>query len=247
VGLLFWEGRASGAVFRQKLRLDSFLPRLPVIVKGAKGGKANSMVWPDDFTDRVICGDALEVMRQMPDGCVDAVITDPPYGVEAAKWDGRVPYEVLPELLRVSRGLVLWFGAAARLQTDLEHFLVKPQRIIIWYVTFSLAHTAAHGMFYRYHPIYLWNLPKKQEGLNQDVVAIPQDGHNGWYHPGTKPIKLMLKLTAMSPENSLVFDPFCGSGTTLVAAKQLGRHWIGVDISPEYCQIAEQRLAGILL
>ena len=56
----------------------------------------------------------------------------------------------------------------------------------------------------------------------------------------------MLYLVAThSNLDSLILDPFCGSGTTCVAAKMLGRRYIGIDISEEYCQIARQRLEAV--
>ncbi len=185
-------------------------------------------------------GNCLEVLPTL--GKVDAVITDPPYGVDAAIWDSRAPYEVLPELLRVSSGLVLWFGAAPRLREDLAAFEVPPQRVLIWHVTFSLAGTAAHGMYYRYHPIYAWQLPKEQEGLNQDVIRASQDGHNGWFHPGTKPIELMRRIVRMTQPGDLILDPFMGSGTTGVAALQTGRRFVGVELDSGYFAIAAKRL-----
>ena len=48
-----------------------------------------------------------------------------------------------------------------------------------------------------------------------------------------------------SNPNDLILDPFCGSGTTCVAAKMLGRNYIGIDISEEYCEIARQRLEAV--
>lgn len=188
-------------------------------------------------------GDCLDVMREMPDGSVDAVITDPPYGTKVAEWDKAAPYEVLPELLRVSKGLVLWFGAAPRLREDLLAFEIPPQRVLIWHVTFSLAGTAAHGMYYRYHPLYAWKLPKKQKGLCQDVVQVPQDGHNGWYHPGTKPIKLMTQLVQMVDSGATILDPYMGSGTTMVACINTDHNGIGIEINPNYFAIAQRRVA----
>jgi len=65
-------------------------------------------------------------------------------------------------------------------------------------------------------------------------------------HPCHAPLKLMQKLvTCSSLENKLILDPFCGSGTTCVAAKMLGRRYIGIDISPEYCEIARKRLRAV--
>ena len=59
-------------------------------------------------------------------------------------------------------------------------------------------------------------------------------------HPTQKPLRLMAEILKIGGD--LIFDPFCGSGTTCVAAKRLGRDYIGIDISPEYCEIARKRL-----
>jgi DNA modification methylase len=61
-------------------------------------------------------------------------------------------------------------------------------------------------------------------------------------HPSQKPIQLIRLLISESGCTNTVLDPFCGSGTTLVAAKQLGRKAIGIEISEKYCQIAVDRL-----
>jgi site-specific DNA-methyltransferase (adenine-specific) len=62
-------------------------------------------------------------------------------------------------------------------------------------------------------------------------------------HPAQKPLRLILKLLAIGGD--VVLDPFCGLGTTCVAAKMLGRRYIGIDISPEYCEIARMRLKAV--
>ncbi len=63
-------------------------------------------------------------------------------------------------------------------------------------------------------------------------------------HPTQKPEKLIAKIMlASSSEGNIVFDPFLGSGTTSVVAKKLNRHFLGVEIEPQYCVWAEQRLA----
>lgn len=67
------------------------------------------------------------------------------------------------------------------------------------------------------------------------------------HHPTVKPIKLMSYLIALlTKEGETVLDPFCGSGTTLIAAKMLNRKGIGIEINKEYIEIAEKRLMSIL-
>ena len=69
------------------------------------------------------------------------------------------------------------------------------------------------------------------------------------HHPTQKPVPLFKWLLQnYSNENQTILDPFMGSGTTLVAAKLLNRNAVGIEISPEYCKIAEDRLRqGVLL
>ena len=63
-------------------------------------------------------------------------------------------------------------------------------------------------------------------------------------HPTQKPEKLAAKLIlASSPPGGMVFDPFLGSGTTAVTAKKLGRHFAGIELNPDYCCWALERLA----
>lgn len=62
-------------------------------------------------------------------------------------------------------------------------------------------------------------------------------------HPTEKPYRLMNMLVSdFSKKDDLIFDPFLGSGTTAVACEKLGRHWIGIEISEKYCEIAARRI-----
>lgn len=62
------------------------------------------------------------------------------------------------------------------------------------------------------------------------------------YHPTQKPTTLMIWCLEKRPKSNSILDPFMGSGTTLVAAKNLGRHAIGIEIEEGYCEIAAKRL-----
>ena len=198
------------------------------------------MTFPDDYINKVIHADCLEIMRGMPDGCVDLVLTDPPYGVDYAEWDKTIPpRNYFDEMSRISGGEIVMFGAASprAIKSVLDEY-GEPERIIIWHTPFTLSMTGKNGAFYRWHPIYIWGTHKIPFPF--DILSIPCDGHNAWNHPATKPIKLMEKLVPFT--DGLILDPFCGSGTTLVAAKMLGRRYIGIDIEKKYCDIAEERL-----
>lgn len=84
---------------------------------------------------------------------------------------------------------------------------------------------------------------------NDTDVWTTKGGYTNKFHPTQKPIDIISKMIKnSSKENDVILDMFLGSGTTAVACKQLKRNFIGIEISPEYCKIAEQRLRqGILL
>ena len=90
-----------------------------------------------------------------------------------------------------------------------------------------------NGRFRLTHPSNLWT------DLTVPYWSMPENTD----HPTQKPEKLLAKIIlASSREGDLVFDPFNGSGTTTVAAKKLGRHYLGVEIDETYCCLALKRL-----
>jgi len=81
------------------------------------------------------------------------------------------------------------------------------------------------------------------EQTPDNVVRSGFGSKEGGLHVAQKPIRLLASLIALTTlENQAVLDPFCGSGSTLVAAKNLGRRYLGFDISDEYVAIAKERL-----
>jgi len=186
-------------------------------------------------------GDCLEIMKSMPDKSVDAVITDPPYGVEIAGWDVAPTLDFVNECMRIAKSTVIMFsGASVR---SVEEFVkLKADRMLIWSPKFTLSHTQANGLFFRYHPIWAWRLPRKVSSFNWDVLQDNTEAGNWWKHSCTKPVTLMQKLVGIADEGSTVLDPFMGSGTTGVACVQTGRNFIGIEIDPTYFAIAERRI-----
>ncbi|MCK4783339.1 MAG: site-specific DNA-methyltransferase [Desulfobacteraceae bacterium] len=95
--------------------------------------------------------------------------------------------------------------------------------------------------------LFMTNGKHKLQGRREgNVWQIPKTKLE--YHETQKPINLLKKIIEKSSkENDIILDPFLGSGTTIVACKQLKRNYIGIEINPEYCKIAEERLAqGVL-
>jgi site-specific DNA-methyltransferase (adenine-specific) len=80
--------------------------------------------------------------------------------------------------------------------------------------------------------------------LTKSIWTFPTGSARKAGHPAPFPVELPRRLIKLySWKGALVLDPFCGSGSTCIAANQLGRHWIGVDIDPHYVEIAEKRVA----
>jgi DNA methylase len=82
------------------------------------------------------------------------------------------------------------------------------------------------------------------EGIGGDGTATDRVVKMKNHHPTVKPLKLMSYLVTLgSRQNEIVLDPFLGSGTTALAAKQLGRKYLGIELNEEYCEIARKRLS----
>jgi site-specific DNA-methyltransferase (adenine-specific) len=212
---------------------------------------ARNALGGDGVSVTVLQGDCREVFASLEDGHFGSIVTDPPYGVglQYASWDDSFSAwkalmdETVPEMLRVASGPVVVFGANPT--QYLEHMLtLKPDRMLVWNPSFSMAQSRSNGMFFRWHPIFCWRLPKKHQGPSLDVLRNPCDGRNWWKHPGTKPLSLMVNLLGICiPDFKSVCDPYCGSGTTLVAAKRLGVDATGIELDEGYCEIARRRVA----
>lgn len=199
----------------------------------------------------IIQGDCLKVMRDFADKSFDLVLTDPPYGINADKgvggfgssktdkhykgdWDSTTPVqEVFDEMLRVSRYAIVFGG---QFFTD----KLPPQgHWIVWDKKGNIDFDNPFGDC----ELAWTNLPKKSVKkytvIQQGFVSEERDR----WHPTQKPVSLFSQiLRDYTKEGDSVLDPFLGSGTTLLAAKQIGRIATGIEISPEYCEIARKRL-----
>ncbi len=196
--------------------------------------------------NQIICGDCLDVMKDWPDNCVDLVLTDPPYGIGASQgfgrslrlsktivkgdWDGQIPSKPCFEaMLRTSQNQIIWGG------NYFADYLYATRCFLVWDKLNAGRDFADCEM--------AWTSFDKVARL---FVARVADEHKTRIHPTQKSLKLMVWcLENYSKPTDLILDPFCGSGTTCVAAKMLGRDYIGIDISEEYCEIARQRIKAV--
>lgn len=196
----------------------------------------------------VVQGDCLELMKQLPDGCVDAVITDPPYGVGIASWDLDIDNhwcETLQYILTRNSSLFC-FWSVPRIREFPEIPGLVYERILVWSKPMTLsAHRA--NCTWHWEPIWWWK--KGNPVLNEcisDVIEVNPPlfrvHPENVAHPTQKPLEIIHRLIDLI-DSETILDPFLGSGTTAVAAKKLGRHFLGFEISEEYCRIARERIA----
>ena len=189
-------------------------------------------------------GDCLEVMRSMPDKSVDAVITDPPYGINKEGWDSSFPDYLITEGFRLSDFMAvipgIWsLGRCISLMGDKY----------LWTIAGHKGGAMSNGAvgFNKWQPVVVGGKTKKRIGSDAFDFSPSDIGHV-IYHSCQKPLGFMKwVISKTTSEGDTILDPFMGSGTTLVAALQLGRRAIGIEIEEKYCQIAIKRLSqGVL-
>lgn len=185
----------------------------------------------------------------------DVVITDPPYNAGKnygdttndrmewplwAMWFDRVLRDCKDAAPNVFAFLS---QTAAR---EYERLGAYPRDwCLVWNKPLSMAICASPFMPH-WEPIFYWGQQKRTKDggalWGSDVLtANVEVGTDRWGHPTPKPLKLMLEM--VSKFDGVILDPFAGSGTTLEAAKHLGRTAIGIEINEEYCERIATRLS----
>lgn len=184
-------------------------------------------------------GDCREILPTL--GKVDAVVTDPPYGLGdkwqggKAKWplhhqDGMAwdacTVDYVLELPSIATHAVIWGG---------HLYALPPTRG--WLVWDKIVRNFTSG-----HCEFAWStLDQPVRALSLAHSELTPTGDGKW-HPTQKPIALMKWCLGFLPNASTILDPFMGSGTTGVAAVKLGRRFIGIEIEPKYFDIACRRI-----
>jgi DNA modification methylase len=201
-------------------------------------------------------GDCREILPHVK---ADLVLTDPPYNAGKTYGDGtddaRPQAEYIDWLASivtacegVSSGMVLVFLSVNGLM-DLAQ-VKRPRHVCVWDKPMSFSPRQGGSCFLpHWEPCAVYGRTWG-EGGRVPGFSLPDVWHsntarrNG--HPCPKPEALFKRIVAAIPAD-VVLDPFMGSGTTLVAAKDLGRHAIGIEIEERFCELAAKRLAQEVL
>jgi len=237
--------------------------------------------------NQIICGDCLEVMKDIPDKSIDMILCDLPYGTTACKWDTTIPFEPLWEqykrVIKDNGAIVLTasqpFTSALvmsnimmfkycwvwdkKIPSGMSYARFQPMRqhedILVFY---NGKTTYNPQMTKRDKPIKSGGTKRSESApiaykdpnfkriydyKNPTTLIVFDKIRKGSLHPTQKPVALFEYLIkTYTNKGDLVLDNCIGSGTTGVAAKQLGRNYIGIEKDAEYAEIARNRIASVV-
>jgi modification methylase len=234
----------------------------------------------EEYLNKIIHGDALTVLKSLPDEIIDVGVTSPPYnkgenkkgwlvknviysGV-SDKWPENKYQEnqiaVLNEIFRITKpGGSFFYNHKIRWEKGIMLHPMDWLRKTKWVIRQEIIWDrmiAANIRGWRFwqveERIYWLYKPKGKNLIGEElkpkhalltsIWRFPPERKNP--HPAPFPIELPTRIiySIMDEKKGIVLDPYCGSGTTLVAAKILGHDFIGIEISEEYIKFAEERL-----
>jgi len=215
---------------------------------------------------RLMLGDCLELMRELPAGSVNAVVTDPPYSINIKSdgqgkitWGDRINAAFwYREWIDKCRKLMLGRGclwsflnwrSLVTFQKAADDLCWPIESLLIWDKCW-IGTGGNKGLRPSYEMVALWageNFAIDDRGL-PDIQRFQWSSHKPNGHPAEKPLRLISWLIENSTNpGDNILDPFMGSGTTGVACVQTGRNFIGMEIDPTYYAIAERRIEAAQL
>ena len=205
-------------------------------------------------TNTVLHGDCTSVMRSLPANIIDFILTDPPYLVRYKDREGRsiqndsnsdwlIPaFAQAYRVLKQDRFMISFYG-----WTRVDEFFHAWRSAgfrIVGHVVFRKQYSS-RSRFLRYQHEQAYLLAKGNPVLPEnpiaDVIEMPYSGNK--LHPTQKPVAALKPLIeAFTQPGDGVLDPFCGSGSTLLAAKILNRRYLGIELDDQYHAAAARRL-----
>jgi len=221
----------------------------------------------------VLCGDCLDMMKEIPDGAVDIALTDPPFsrdthtGARSKGDDDHPSGHIAIDFESCDVSVIRQAFAAAKAKRWVVSFIdwqyalplkthppdgLKFIRLGAWIKLNPMPQLTGDRPGQGWEAIAILHPPgvKRWNGGGSSATWVHGTSRYGWFgpssHPTEKPLSLVSDMVEkFSDAGELILDPFCGSGTTLVAAKMLGRRYIGIDISQEYVDVANARLQAV--
>jgi site-specific DNA-methyltransferase (adenine-specific) len=206
--------------------------------------------------NRIILGDCCKVLPTLPAASADFILTDPPYLVGYKDREGRsikndieadwlVP--AFREAFRVLKPDSLCVSFYGWSKTDLFYAAWKAAGFrIVGHITFPKRYASTTRLMrYSHENAYLLakGNPRTPAHPIGDVIDWSYSGNK--LHPTQKPLSVLTPLIeAFCPRGGVVLDPFAGSGSTLIAARSVGRQYLGIELDPQFHEVASKRIAG---
>lgn len=204
----------------------------------------------------IINGDCLEVMQSMEENSIDSIVTDPPYGINKGKIDGNettdIFFKSIPLMYRILKD-ASWCSTYCSIQeignviNTFQQTGFKFQWQYINYINNGMVRGRMGFSCYMSVLIFSKGNAKIKKQL-RDVCELSASSKELKLrvHPYQKDIRFITPLIkSTTPQGGTVLDPFSGSGSTLIAARNEGFNYIGIELNKEYCEIAEKRLKDV--
>jgi DNA modification methylase len=244
--------------------------------------------WKEKFLNRQVCGDNLELLKEIPNDSVHLCITSPPYnlGIDYDVYDDNKVYEKylgflekrFKEVFRITvaggKVCINVIDAGVPLHSDIIQFMTKKLKFkylatILWnkggrsnspiYGTFMSPKSPCFVYPFEFVLVFTKvfnsrNVPSDKKGITMTkeefleattcLWEFPAEHMMHRYdHPAMFPLELPSRLIkVLSWQDDIILDLFGGMGTTAVASKKLGRNFISMDLSQDYCDRANERI-----
>jgi DNA modification methylase len=204
--------------------------------------------------NRVVHGDCVEIMQQMQPGSIDFIVTDPPYITRYRSRDGRTvknddnarwlkpAFAQMHRILKPAAFCVSFYGWN-KADLFIDAWRGAGFRIVGHLVFRKKYPSSTRFLRYQHEQAYVLAKGDVQPPAQPipDVIDFPYTGNK--LHPTQKPVATLKPLIdTFCPAGGIVLDPFAGSGSALVAAQQLGRQFIGIELDVQHHQTATARL-----
>jgi len=207
----------------------------------------------DKYINQIIHADCMDILKQLPDKCIDLVLTDPPYGINCdgggyglgvkpknlnkKDWDNGIPTkEIFDEIFRVTKNQIIFGG------NYFTEYLKPTKAWIFWdkIGAYKLQNNFSEGEL-------IWTsfnkVTRKMTFVQQGFINDDKEENKFRFHPTQKPLKLFeMILRDYSNENDLILDCFSGSGTTAIACHNLKRRFICIEKDYDYWKASVERL-----
>ena len=207
----------------------------------------------EQYINKIFNEDCLEFMKQLPDNCIDCIVTDPPYGKmwtrgkngiglvkdknedDKTFWDVKPDKVVFNEIFRISKNQIIFGG---------NYFTKCLPESNCWIVWDKLGDLKLGKQIPFAHCELIWtsfNKTVKKYTLRQQ--GFISDSNDKRVHPTQKPTELIqMILNDYTKKDDIICDMYMGSGTTAVACINTGRRFIGCELDKGYFDIAQKRI-----